>query len=480
MKKSVIFLINGLGIERPGSYSIAIDECMPQLCKIKDSSYYTSAVIDSLEPKEAYQSFFLGDSFHSEVDYIKNYVMNNSLLNNNTFHLLKQSCMNNHKFHIFIEATNDKIVEELNYLLNLLQLDPTKKIYLHFILPQQVVKEYSKIISIINTIKYHLDSRVDVGFILGKDSFSEPLTKQQLDYAKKMFFYCSCERWSETDKKLRILEADKIRPNDVVGFSSSNSCNLEDGDTIFFFNTRREKYDALITSIIEGEKSVFQKTTISFYSFIRLNTVLGINSFIDNIDYENSLSNILLRNQKRMLILTDVDNINLVNFYANGLNSINNPIICFMEKSDNLYRKDYIEKLINDMPYDLFLFDYKMDTSSTVNHLKEELSKLDVIIGNLASVCENRHSLFITSLYGLNCKMPVADYNPEMVTIDYELQIPIFFFDYNYPASKYDLFPGETNDVLSSALKCITDDPKLETLIREKTIIGSIIKSFIK
>ncbi|MBQ3306608.1 MAG: hypothetical protein IJG68_00285 [Bacilli bacterium] len=480
MKKSVIFLINGLGIERPGSYSIAIDECMPQLCKIKDSSYYTSAVIDSLEPKEAYQSFFLGDSFHSEVDYIKNYVMNNSLLNNNTFHLLKQSCMNNHKFHIFIEATNDKIVEELNYLLNLLQLDPTKKIYLHFILPQQVVKEYSKIISIINTIKYHLDSRVDVGFILGKDSFSEPLTKQQLDYAKKMFFYCSCERWSETDKKLRILETDKIRPNDVVGFSSSNSCNLEDGDTIFFFNTRREKYDALITSIIEGEKSVFQKTTISFYSFIRLNTVLGINSFIDNIDYENSLSNILLRNQKRMLILTDVDNINLVNFYANGLNSINNPIICFMEKSDNLYRKDYIERLINDMPYDLFLFDYKMDTSSTVNHLKEELSKLDVIIGNLASVCENRHSLFITSLYGLNCKMPVADYNPEMVTIDYELQIPIFFFDYSYPASKYDLFPGETNDVLSSALKCITDDPKLETLIREKTIIGSIIKSFIK
>ena len=400
--------------------------------------------------------------------------------NNNTFHLLKQSCMNNHKFHIFIEATNDKIVEELNYLLNLLQLDPTKKIYLHFILPQQVVKEYSKIISIINTIKYHLDSRVDVGFILGKDSFSEPLTKQQLDYAKKMFFYCSCERWSETDKKLRILETDKIRPNDVVGFSSSNSCNLEDGDTIFFFNTRREKYDALITSIIEGEKSVFQKTTISFYSFIRLNTVLGINSFIDNIDYENSLSNILLRNQKRMLILTDVDNINLVNFYANGLNSINNPIICFMEKSDNLYRKDYIERLINDMPYDLFLFDYKMDTSSTVNHLKEELSKLDVIIGNLASVCENRHSLFITSLYGLNCKMPVADYNPEMVTIDYELQIPIFFFDYSYPASKYDLFPGETNDVLSSALKCITDDPKLETLIREKTIIGSIIKSFIK
>ena len=480
MKKSVIFLINGLGIERPGSYSIAIDECMPQLCKIKDSSYYTSAVIDSLDPKDAYQSFFLGDSFHSEVDYIKKFIMNNSLLNNNTFQLLKQSCMNDHKFHMFVEVGSDGIVEEINYLIQLLQLNSNKKVYLHFILSQQIVKEYSKIISTINTIKYHLDTRVEVGFILGKDSFKEPLTKEQLDYSKKMFFYCSCERWSETDKKLKILETDKIKPCDVVGFSSSNSCNITEGDTIFFFNTRRENYNALIQSIMESEKNVFQKSSISFYSFIRLNSELLIPSFIDNIDYENSLANILLRNQKSMLILTDVENINLVNFYANGLNSINNPIICFMEKTDGLYQKEYIERIIDEMPYDLFLFDFKMDTSSTVNHLKEELAKLDVIIGNLASVCENRHSLFITSLYGLNCKLPVADYNPEMVTINYEMQIPIFFFDYNYPASKYDLFPGETNAILNSAVKCITGDPKLDTLVREKTLIGSIIKSFIK
>ena len=36
MKKSVIFLINGLGIEKPGSYSISIDQSMPNLCKLKD------------------------------------------------------------------------------------------------------------------------------------------------------------------------------------------------------------------------------------------------------------------------------------------------------------------------------------------------------------------------------------------------------------------------------------------------------------
>ena len=76
--------------------------------------------------------------------------------------------------------------------------------------------------------------------------------------------------------------------------------------------------------------------------------------------------------------------------------------------------------------------------------------------------------------------MPVADYNSEMVTIDYAMQIPIFFFDYNYPRSKYDLFPGETNDILTSAIRCLSDDVNIDTLIREKTLVGSIVKSFMK
>ena len=216
------------------------------------------------------------------------------------------------------------------------------------------------------------------------------------------------------------------------------------------------------------------------FALIKLYSNYTIPSFIDNIEYENSLANILIRNQKRALIITDDKYINLVNFYANGLNSINNPIICFMQKTDDFYKADYIERLINETPYDFFVFDYYMDTSSTINHLKEELTKLDMIIKNIADVCTNNHTLIITSLFGLKKQLPLADYNGEKVTLDYEMQIPIFFYDYTYPRSKYDLFPGDTNDILSTALHCITADQKLDSLMREKTIIGSILKSIIK
>ena len=60
------------------------------------------------------------------------------------------------------------------------------------------------------------------------------------------------------------------------------------------------------------------------------------------------------------------------------------------------------------------------------------------------------------------------------------MQIPIFLFDYTYPRSKYDLFPGEADDILSNALKCIINAPNINTLLRPKTIVGSVFKSFIR
>ena len=82
------------------------------------------------------------------------------------------------------------------------------------------------------------------------------------------------------------------------------------------------------------------------YSLVSLFSKYAIPSFIDNIKYDNNLSEILSRNNKKALIVSDDKNIKLVNFYANGLNSINNPNISFVRKDDNLYNKEYINNLI--------------------------------------------------------------------------------------------------------------------------------------
>ena len=134
MKKSIIFLINGLGIEKPGSYSIAIDQCMPKLCRTKETSYYTSAVVNSLEYRGAYQDFFLGDTYNYELQYLRENVINNNISANPSFQKLSQCiAIPNSKLHIFMEPTTERIVELINDLVSKFTLEDKKQIYLHFI-----------------------------------------------------------------------------------------------------------------------------------------------------------------------------------------------------------------------------------------------------------------------------------------------------------------------------------------------------------
>ena len=154
MKKSILFLINGLGIERQGSYSISIDQCMPNLARTKETSFFTTAIINSVEYKTAYESFFLGNTDRKDMKYISSNIINDNVVNNPTFVSLKKSLENEtSKLHVFLEPNNDLIVDCVNDLVNKLSLKPNQKVFLHLFLSQQTINEYKKLIDTVNYIK---------------------------------------------------------------------------------------------------------------------------------------------------------------------------------------------------------------------------------------------------------------------------------------------------------------------------------------
>lgn len=481
MKKSIIFLINGLGIEKPGSYSISLDQDMPNLCRTKETSFFTTAITNSLEYRSAYQQFFMGDTYKMELDYIKENILNNNLVNNPVYQSFASNVSNQEtKLHIFLEPTTERVVEQINDLVSNLNLPKNKKVYIHLLLPQLTVDDYNKLTEIINYIKYHIDERINVGFVIGKEYLSEKLTVDEKKQMCKLLFYCSAERWIRTEEKLQSLKEQNIIPCKAAGFCANNDCYIQNNDTILFFNTRREDYDKFITSIYGNAQEVIKNAPINIpvYSLLKLYSQYNINSFAENINYENSLSNNLQKYNKKALILTNREHVNLINFYANGLNQVNNPNIVFMILDESLYDYNTVVNIIDNSDYDLIIFDYFMDTSSTINNLKIGLRNIDKVLGNVVVCSENKHSLFITSLFGLKKELPLADYNSEKVLLDYEMQIPIFFYDYTYPASKYSLFPGDTNLILSSALWCLTNDPHIESLIRQKGLLKNLFNAF--
>lgn len=478
MKKSVIFLVNGLGVERPGSYSVSIDQCMPNLARTKETSFFTTAFINSLEYRSAYRQFFLGDNYKLELDYIKKNIINGNISNNSTYQSLLNSLQGNEaKLHIFVEPTNDKIVEQINAFVNTLNLEKDRLVYLHLILPQQTVNEYSMVTNIVNYIKYHVDERITVGFIIGKEYLGEELTVEENNTMKKLFFFCSAERWSETEKKFDSLRENNIRPCEVPGFCTTNKCAISNNDVVMFFNTNRTNYDNFLHAIYDNAKDALkiENYNLPTYSMIRLDSKYNINCFAENIVYENSLAVIMKKTQKKTLIITDEKYISMINFLANGLNYVNNPDIAFMKLDNNILKNsDYITNLIDNSIYDLIIFDYYMLVDKTINDLKKQLEEIDVVVGNVANACCNKHSLFVTSLYGTRKTLPLAEYNNELVTIDYEMQIPIFFFDYSYLRSKYVLLPGDTNNILTTAISCIAHDDSLHSLIKTKGLFNNL------
>ena len=479
MNKSVIFLINGLGIEKPNSYSISINQCMPKLSYIRETSFYNTAVINSLDSRTAYEHFFLGDTLYDELNFINNNVINN-LEGNVVYKDFSNRLRNqNSKLHIFLEPSNNKIVDSINSFIVNMGLDNNQKIYLHLLVSQQSVNEYEKLINIINYIQYNIDTRIQVGFIIGHETYNT-LNKENNDFLRKMLFYCNVERWSEVDKKLLSYKDKDIRPCLIDGFCSTNSCNIENNDVIFFFNTKRDNYDIFIDAIINNSRDVFknQNVNLLFYSLIKLDSKYQVPFLCENIKYNNSLISTLQRINKKVLIVTLEKNISLINFIVNGFNNINNSFVSFMKIDDYNYIINNLNNIIDNSGYDLIIFDYHMDVSKTINDLKEQLEKIDQVLGIIGDICMNKYSLFITSLYGIKKTLPLASYNNDMVTIDYEMQIPIFFFDYRYPRSKYTLFPGYTNDILQSALKCISDDNTLYSLIKRKGFINNILGVF--
>ena len=331
----------------------------------------------------------------------------------------------------------------------------------------------------INYMKYHINSCITVGFIMGKEWIPENMARQDVDNLRKLFFFCSAERWSDTEKKLNFLAEGNVRPCEIPGFCATNSCTIQNGDVILFFNTKRTTYDKFIKVLYENAEWAYKTKDIKFsiYSIIQLDTEYNIPCFTPSIVYEHSLSNLLAKASKRALIITAEENMKLINFLANGLVYVNNPNIQFM-RNDNAYFSNFlnVQNIIDNMNYDLIIFDYHMDTSKTVNDLKDQLTAIDTVLGHVVEVCVNKHSLFISSLYGLKKEMPLAPYNPEMVTINYELQIPIFFFDYTYPQGKYVLFGNETNLILFSALRCIWDTNEIDTLIKPNGFMNGILK----
>ena len=138
MNKTVLFLINGLGIERKDSYNIYSAEVMPNFDKLTTEEFFTPISSAASNLEDAYKYFSIGTLTPLTAPYMEN-ILDNNLFNNNpkfnSFHQAVFNCTGNIHFFCFLE--DDKVHDAIKKFIQTIDPDGQKRIYLHKLLTRK-------------------------------------------------------------------------------------------------------------------------------------------------------------------------------------------------------------------------------------------------------------------------------------------------------------------------------------------------------
>ena len=469
LNKTILFLINGLGIEKKDSCDIYNSSTMPNLEKIIHNSFFTKIYSEAKDYYMGYQLFSTDNKNIPEYRFIDDIIYNNKFMENNIISSLSNNIKNN--LHIIINLNNYTVVKHLMEFLKIIKLDNSKKIIIHFCLNQEDISEYKNIVKNINYIKYSNIKNLELGIVFGSKLMTRDTNLTDLNY---IFQNCSLELWENVEIKFNSMEKSKTLPCNSEAFYINKNTNVVDNDTILIFNHEKYKYDNLINALLITTKTNPKKLNLNFYSLFPLDTKLNITSFYKNIKSEKCFYNDINNSKISTLILTSKNNYSIVEYMLSGMSNEKNNLVNYIIYDGD--KQINIENLLLNSNSQFIIFDYRIDNLNTIDEVKEKMIGIDKLIGIISNICKNRYSLIITSLFGMKKELPVNNKSKEKKLIDFSDNVPLILCDPRYNRQYY-LAGGFLNEIIYTSLFLINPNLKVKSLFRKK---GLIQKYFVK
>ena len=458
MKKTVLFLMNGFGVEQIGSFNIYNDKLMPNLDKFTKEYLFAPIESKAYDIVSGYRTFSTGSPYSLTYSLINNYV--DKFETNKNFEFYLSNIKPDGKIHIFFSLENEKGVEQLRSFLNFIKSKKQNSIFVHLVLTNNNINDYKEIERLINKFVYDIKT-CKVGIIVGKNVLSAINMVSLINLFQKEVG----ERWREINKKMVSLTTSKILPVNVKEFYMNNGFKLEANDSIFFFNYEYADFSSFTNAgnkITNSECfSSFQINGVKYPMFAYPKS--GISS-------ANSLAKI----DAKTLILSNKENIKTINYYCCGLQNIVSPNISFA-RTDKL-NFELIKSIIRDSDYDLIIFNYQVDDVKSVTELNNKLSRLDMMLGEIKNFCvEKKYSLFISSLYGMQKEMAVDNFTNAMV--DFSSKVPFIVIDPVFKKSNFIIGLGNIYNLAHTVYTNINNKyDGGEVLIKKKNFLVKLLK----
>ena len=475
--KTVLFLVNGFGVEQKNSYSIYNKELMPNFDKLMKGYMFSTITSNVNNIYDGYRNISL------DVNEIYNYslfaqsIENDKLLQSgNLINLKKQLDKGVGKLHIFCLIDNsEEIVDNLKYVLKYLNPDKDKKIYYHLVLTSNNVEDYDKILKILSKINIELNEYGQIGFVMGLGTISNDNQVVEMNYFYRMFISEIGEKWQSFKQKIDVCYGIKLPPNQVKPFIVNTGFILEQDDIYMFWN-----YDRIdLTNFIELTKGIKygeENNRIAYNSLFEIKAKEKIPYLLNLQVSKISLASNIQNLKAKTLIVTRKDSINIINYYCNGLQSISNPLINFIEFDNYLYKPKELINIINNYDHDLIIINYDINDKNikTIEELKECLHNIDIMLGYVYdNFSKQNYTLIVSSLYGVN-KLYIND-KGTLCSVNFSSKVPFIYIDKNITQKNYLIAPGDINAIVRTCYKTINKNYSGDVLFNKKNILYRLL-----
>ena len=471
MKKQVVVLINGFGIEQKRSYAIYDSFLMPNLDHLTQECFFSTLKNNAYNDNVGYQYFSTGTDVVPSYLRLDNWLNEQIKVDPTMIEYQKKFNTIGGNIHLFCMVSNEKVYGHIKEFLNFLNPLNDKKIYLHAILDFPFVDDYARIGKILSRLNYDLDDKAILKVVLGKHILENKTEGSSKDLVR-MLYKKFGEQWREIDKKMAVLEKTKISPKDVKPFCTDTNFELNDEDTILFFNYDQLKLNDFMNEVCNPNRFMNAGKEIHHLNFESLfPSMNGIPSIYQKNNFDKSFALNLETMQKKALIITEKEHVNSINFYLNGYENRVSPCIRYMTAdTPTLLREDIVKQLLSNNE-DIIMLNYFVDDTDKTEELKEKLRQVDTILPVLKQICEeNQYSLWITSLYGMKKEM-LSNTN-EKVLVDFSEKVPLLFYDDNYLKKSNKLLKGNLYDFHLTLIKMIHPESNIISLISKKGMFG--------
>ena len=473
MKKNILLLINGFGIEQKDSVEIYSDKVMPNLDKLTKIGMFGSLNNTELDYMDGYRRFSIGINEPLTYSIVNNSLSNKIFKNNEILkYIINDHNRTNGKIHVICYFDNESTMYQLTTYLKYLVENIGCQIFVHLIMRNKSIRDYKLIERSINSLNYEYGILIKVGIICGEEYLKN--TNASKDFIK-MLVVESGEKWKEINKKLDVLVDSKTRPIDARVFAFDNGFELNNSDSLFFFNYTNVDITMFTKELISQKYKELDLSTIKFYSLFGVSCEnLNVPHLFEYGVSSTYLLNSLKSINAKCLVMDKKDKCSNINYFLTGLRNNVDADLKYMPTDNNfIYDTNTLVNLLNNISQELIIINYDLDDCKTIEEITARLYKIDTIIGSLYEQSKkNNNGLFISSLYGMEKEL----YNSKhaLCRVNFSVRVPVLIVDNHLNKSNYVLKEGSVYDLSNTILFNINSSYKNSGLVKKKSALSKL------